>query len=78
MPVAKMETNMDAAPNEYVDDRYLAAHTPIARITWKTWRAKGSGPPYYQLGRRCLYKWVEVLAWIESKRTVPERERKAS
>lgn len=57
---------------EYVDDRTLAARTPIARITWQTWRSRGKGPPYYQIGRRCLYKWHEVQAWIESQRTEPK------
>lgn len=57
---------------EFVDDRQLSARTPIARITWQTWRSRGKGPPYYQVGRRCLYRWAEVLAWLESKRTEPK------
>ncbi len=53
---------------DYVDDRALSARTPIARVTWQTMRQKGEGPPFYRLGRRCLYKWSEVAAWIEAQR----------
>lgn len=63
-----MNTNND----EFVDDRELAARTPISRITWQTWRSRGKGPPYYRAGRRCFYKWGEVLAWIEAQRTEPK------
>jgi predicted DNA-binding transcriptional regulator AlpA len=72
-----MTTN-DNQSTEYVDDRELAARTPIARITWQTWRSKGKGPPYYQVGRRCLYRWTEVLAWLESLKVAPKRPAKPS
>jgi predicted DNA-binding transcriptional regulator AlpA len=62
----------DNAP-EYVDDRELAARTPISRVTWQTWRARGSGPPYYQIGRRRLYKWAEVMAWLDQRRIEPKK-----
>jgi len=57
---------------DYVDDRTLATRTPIARVTWKTWRAKGEGPAYYRIGRRCLYRWSDVEAWLEQRRTGPK------
>jgi len=53
---------------EYIDDRTLSARTPISRITWQTWRSKGKGPPHYRVGRRCLYKWHEVVSWLEGRR----------
>jgi hypothetical protein len=52
----------------YVDDRELAHRTPIRRITWQTWRRQGAGPPFYKVGRRCVYRWTEVVAWLESHR----------
>jgi hypothetical protein len=52
----------------YVDDRELERRTPIRRITWQTWRRQGSGPAFYKLGRRCVYRWSEVVAWLESHR----------
>lgn len=57
---------------DWVDDRKLAVRTPISQITWQVWRSRGKGPPYYKVGRRCLYKWHEVEAWLESKRTEPK------
>jgi hypothetical protein len=57
---------------EWVDDRTLAERTPISRVGWQTWRARGEGPPYHKVGRRCLYKWAEVEAWLESKRVEPK------
>jgi hypothetical protein len=56
---------------EYVDDRTLTARTSISRVCWQTWRARGVGPAYYKVGRRCLYRWSEVSAWLESKRVDP-------
>lgn len=50
---------------EYVDDRDLARLTPIKRVTWQQMRARGTGPPWYRLGRRCIYKLADVRAWIE-------------
>lgn len=58
----------DNSSHEYVDDRQLAVRTPISRVTWQTWRCRGKGPPYYQIGRRCLYRWAEVVAWLEEHR----------
>jgi hypothetical protein len=52
----------------YVDDRELERRTPIRRITWQTWRRRGAGPPFYKVGRRCVYRWTEVVAWLESHR----------
>jgi hypothetical protein len=57
-----------AADPVYVDDRELERRTPIRRITWQTWRRQGSGPPFYKIGRRCVYRWAEVVTWLESHR----------
>ena len=60
-------------PAEWIDDHELARRTPIARASWQTWRCRGMGPPYYKAGRRCLYKWREVLQWLEANRVDPKR-----
>lgn len=72
MPVAKENPMQTTEAPDYVDDRVLAARTPISRVTWQTWRSRGKGPPWYQIGRRCLYRWSEVTAWLESHRTEPK------
>ncbi|HEY3807248.1 MAG TPA: hypothetical protein VGL61_31825 [Kofleriaceae bacterium] len=55
-----------STPPEYVDDRYLAAHTPISRSQWQLSRRAGGGPPFMKVGRRCLYKWSDVVAWLDA------------
>jgi len=58
--------------SDFVDDRALAKRTPIARVTWQTWRRVGEGPPVYRIGTgkrsRCLYRWSEVVEWLEQHR----------
>ena len=50
----------------YVDDRELARRTSIARATWQKMRHEGRGPAVRKVGRRCVYRWSEVVAWLES------------
>ncbi len=50
---------------EYVDDRVLEQVTPIKRVTWQQLRARGTGPRWFKIGRRCLYKLDDVREWIE-------------
>jgi hypothetical protein len=53
---------------EFVDDRVLEARTSIKRVTWQHYRARGEGPPFYKINRKILYRWSEVVAWIEARR----------
>lgn len=59
------EDSRPAIP-EYVDDRELARRTPISRAQWQALRYQGGGPPWRKVGRRCVYAWIDVVAWIES------------
>lgn len=36
------------------------------------WRHKNQGPPYYKLGRKVVYRGVDLNAWAETKRIDPE------
>jgi hypothetical protein len=56
----------------YVDERELARRLPISLITWQNWRRHGGGPPFFRLGRRIVYRWREVVAWLESHRVTDE------
>lgn len=65
---------MPAVPSqepEYVDDRDLERLTPIKRVTWQLYRARGTGPKFYRVGRRCVYRWAEVRAWLEAQPVQP-------
>jgi hypothetical protein len=57
-----------AATPDYVDDRTLAVRTPISRVQWQVMRREGKGPAFYRIGRRCVYRWAEVMAWLEGHR----------
>lgn len=48
----------------YVDDRDLERLTPLKRVTWQQMRAAGTGPPFTRQGRRCIYAWSDVVAWL--------------
>lgn len=49
-----------------VDDRFLGEHTPHSRSWYQHARINGDGPPSYRLGKKIVYKWREVVAWLES------------
>ena len=48
-----------------VDDHFLGEHTPHSRSWYQHARLNGEGPPSYKLGKRTVYKWTEVVAWLE-------------
>lgn len=52
--------------DEYLDERQLAERTPISRATWRRMRAAGGGPPARRVGRRVVYHWPSVRAWIDA------------
>jgi len=35
------------------------------------WRHKGMGPAYYKLGRKIIYRGVDLNAWAEANRVDP-------
>ncbi len=51
----------------YVDERVLQERTGLARVTWQKHRSKGTGPRFFKAGRRCLYRWSDVVSWIEGR-----------
>lgn len=38
------------------------------------WRHKGSGPAYYKLGRKIIYRGADLNAWAEAQRVDPSQE----
>ncbi len=37
------------------------------------WRHKGMGPPFYRLGRKIVYRGVDLNQWVEAHRVDPVR-----
>jgi hypothetical protein len=67
-PDATGADHNSAAP-VYIDDKELERRVPaIRRATWQKMRIEGRGPGVRKIGRRCVYSWPEVVAWLESHR----------
>ena len=49
-----------------IDDKAVAQITGLALGTIRNKRSDGTGPPYYRVGRRRVYRLNEVLAWMEA------------
>jgi len=55
--------------DELLTGRQLAEALHVGPRTPELWRMRGDGPPYYRPGgKKCLYKWGDVLLWLESTR----------
>ena len=52
----------------FVDTQELAERTGVSAITWARKRCLGAPhtPKYLRIGRRVLYRWSDVEAWLES------------
>lgn len=40
------------------------------------WRHKGTGPAFYRLGRKIVYRGEDLNAWANAQRVDPEQGRK--
>ena len=57
--------NMSISENlAYVTTHQLAIRTGIAKSTWEKRRLTGDGPRFIKAGRRVLYRWGDVEAWL--------------
>lgn len=50
---------------QYIDTERLAELTGIAASTWSKRRLTGETPPFRKVGRRVLYLWSDVEAWLD-------------
>ena len=47
----------------------LAGTLKVSERTPENWRLKGTGPPFVRIGgRRILYRWRDVLEYLEGRR----------
>jgi predicted DNA-binding transcriptional regulator AlpA len=46
----------------------LARRLSVSQALLRKWRRAGGGPPFVRLGRRVVYLWSDVEAWLETKR----------
>ena len=82
--ITDIETDReDAAASKRSPDDLLTT-TQLARVlqlsprTIEEWRLSGRGPRYARAGgRRVLYRWGDVLAWLEQKTAFSTTEEQA-
>lgn len=53
--------------SKLIDTEQLAMRTGIAASTWTKRRLTGDSPPHIKIGRRVLYRWSDVEAWLKTK-----------
>lgn len=51
---------------EYIGTPELAKRSGIPESTWRYFASIGEGPPSVKVGKRRLYRWRDVQAWLES------------
>jgi hypothetical protein len=62
----KPTTYSELSPGDYLSPAEIADRTPYTVKALETQRHKGKGPKWQACGRRIIYKWSDVVAWIEN------------
>ncbi|MBB5723354.1 hypothetical protein FHS72_002994 [Loktanella ponticola] len=65
-------------PNIFKNERsYVLGDPELAllgdRDKLAQWRHKGVGPAFYRLGRKIVYRGVDLNQWVEAQRVDPVR-----
>jgi hypothetical protein len=62
----RLRSEFWSAPAVALVDRATVAASQYKSLAWAEQLAiKGGGPPFLKIGRRCLYRKSDVLAWME-------------
>jgi excisionase family DNA binding protein len=51
-----------------------AAMLGVSKTTLLKWRMKNIGPPFYRAGRNIRYNEDDLVAWLESRKEVPQND----
>jgi len=59
-------------PDQMLRRNEVATHLtaigfPISKATLESMATRGGGPPHYKWGKYPVYRWREVLAWVEER-----------
>lgn len=62
------ETPASWTPQEFelMNQAGFAAVSGQSEVTVARWRREGNGPAYLKLGRRVMYRRVDVQAWLNN------------
>lgn len=59
----------DARPFvDLIDEHELSRRTGISASTLRTYRCRGTSPPFLKVGKHVRYDWADVCAWLAAKR----------
>lgn len=56
-----------ASVGDYMTEREVVERTTLSQRTLQRYRSAGGGPTWSRLGRRVVYRWADVEAWIRSR-----------
>lgn len=65
---APLSTPPEIEQYRTIDEKAVAQITGLALGTIRNKRGDGTGPPFYRVGRRCVYRLTEVLSWMEARK----------
>jgi predicted DNA-binding transcriptional regulator AlpA len=62
-----MHTNDGTQRGPLVPLEEVLDYTGLTASSFYSLRHRGQGPPAYRIGRRLMFRWNEVEAWIDSR-----------
>lgn len=69
MQVTQMAHLFDTNRNNVLGDPELDVIGSREKLA--QWRHRGTGPPFYRLGRKIIYRGEDLNAWAEARRVEP-------
>ena len=63
--MAERKDLLERHVSEYLSPAQVARRSPFTVKALERLRHLGRGPRWYRCGRRIVYKWSDVVAWIE-------------
>jgi hypothetical protein len=68
-----MDTQLDTASPKQVAEKLFMSEAALAQL-----RFRGRGPRFCKVGRRVLYRWSDVNAYLEANAATQTGERRLS
>jgi hypothetical protein len=68
-PIARSDAAASRHPDDLLTSVELALSLKVSERAPENWRQHGIGPTYMRAGgRRVLYRWADVLTWLNDRR----------
>jgi hypothetical protein len=66
--MSNQNENQTKLESPYCDQDAAAAFVCLSPRTLEKLRCTGTGPAFFKIGKRCLYRVEDLVAWVESNR----------